>query len=71
MSLIVPTFESETLELGFHSIINRRKAKPYDAMIACLALYVKAGIEGGYSEEQLLMLVRARFRSPNADGTKL
>lgn len=68
VSLIVPTGESEWLETAFHKVIQRRNATPRDSMIACLALFVKAALscDPPLTEEQMLMLVRARYRSPHA-----
>lgn len=70
----IPTFESEWLETAFHKVILRRMqdggGKPRDAMIACLALFVKAAIECGHSEQEALGMVHERFNCKNAIGDK-
>ena len=64
--MILPTSESEVLEIAFHRVIRARAAAPRDAMIACLALFVKAALEQGYTLEQIQGLVKERFNSPHA-----
>ena len=74
--MLVPSSESEWLETAFHKVILKRRqaggGDPKSAMIACLSLYVKAGLscDPPMTYEQMKLLLHARLTSPDPKGDK-